>query len=694
MGYNRRNEQMKNRLGKGIISILSVLMLSNSLILPIFGTEVPISEDHDCGNEAKNEVADETASEDISLNYIYLEHQILNKKEEQHLVVSLLGIDGNVEEATLYCTMGLQNEVSIPLQQNVGQALQFTYIPEESGIYTPVRLVYSVSQVEYTMNLTQEVDTSLLQFEVIDDSVIAVGNSEDEDYIAIDENAFVAYEEVCLDNLESIPAVTSKNGPIVIVLDPGHDSQHIGAQGNGLREEDVNLSIANYCKEELEKYNNVIVYMTRTDGSCLNSTSNGACLQARVAYAKSVNADLLVSIHADASTNSSAKGSLAIVAGKSGFNDDVSQITRDAGAMIQEELTKLGLSSRGLYIRWSESSGEEYIYPNGATADWYSITRNSMRAGLPGIIIEHGFITNPQDASQFLSSEVTRRELGVADAIGIANYFGLTKGTDVYDTLTDESTELYTEDTPDIAGFIRNLYESCLDRNPTRAEVSAWLKSVAREHLTGGELTAKFVWSQEFQNKQLSNEEFVEKLYHIYLGRASDPQGKQAWVNQLNSGVSKAEVIQGFELSVEFHNTCAYYGIAQTGGVTKNAKLYTEVADFVADYYRGFLGREPEEEGLEAWTTVLVNGGTAADLTRGFVFSREFMDNNMGSDEFVECLYNTYLQRPSEPSGKQAWVSLLPTMSQNEKENVIRGFLYSEEYRNRCKQYGIDVGSL
>ena len=40
-----------------------------------------------------------------------------------------------------------------------------------------------------------------------------------------------------------------QTGKIVLVLDPGHDDAHSGASGNGLHEEDLNLKIAQYCRQ-------------------------------------------------------------------------------------------------------------------------------------------------------------------------------------------------------------------------------------------------------------------------------------------------------------------------------------------------------------------------------------------------------------------------------------------------------------
>ena len=56
---------------------------------------------------------------------------------------------------------------------------------------------------------------------------------------------------------------------LVIVLDPGHDSTHAGAGGNGVREEKAVLKIGLYLREELNKYQNVKVYMIREGEACV-----------------------------------------------------------------------------------------------------------------------------------------------------------------------------------------------------------------------------------------------------------------------------------------------------------------------------------------------------------------------------------------------------------------------------------------
>ena len=86
----------------------------------------------------------------------------------------------------------------------------------------------------------------------------------------------------------------------VIVLDPGHGGEDPGAIGkSGLREKDIVLSIARETKKRMEGMG-YKVYMTRNEDVFIP-------LGVRVAKARKLNADLFISIHADAFTSPSAR---------------------------------------------------------------------------------------------------------------------------------------------------------------------------------------------------------------------------------------------------------------------------------------------------------------------------------------------------------------------------------------------------
>ena len=99
------------------------------------------------------------------------------------------------------------------------------------------------------------------------------------------------------------PINKKKNSPIIVMLDPGHGGEDPGAIGyNKTREKDIVLQIARRTFNLLKKEPNVKVYMTRNEDVFIP-------LKVRVAKARSLHADLFISIHADAFTSRSVRGS-------------------------------------------------------------------------------------------------------------------------------------------------------------------------------------------------------------------------------------------------------------------------------------------------------------------------------------------------------------------------------------------------
>ena len=233
--------------------------------------------------------------------------------------------------------------------------------------------------------------------------------------------AGVTSETVTNDAASIDLANTNHRAVYTFLIDPGHDGSDVGAKGtlNGVTylERDVNLKIATYLKAELEKYPNVRVYMTRT-GLNLNVDFS------RIgAYAATVNADALISIHNNASDNTDANGALICVP-NANYDKQVYKEANGLGQSILNELVKLGLSNKGLFMRLTANGTK---YPDGSLSDYYSIVRQGKLNHVPGIIVEHAFITNTSDLSKYLSTDAKLKALAQADARGIINYYGLNK---------------------------------------------------------------------------------------------------------------------------------------------------------------------------------------------------------------------------------------------------------------------------
>lgn len=277
---------------------------------------------------------------------------------------------------------------------NEAGQLEFDFEIPEEGTYsiTGLKLVDDGNTYEYSLSdlgLTQE--------------FCASGDTDDDTYDD-DENVYKA------------------GSGLVVVIDAGHGGYDGGAEStfNGVTysEKYMNLKIAQACRDELQKYYGVTVYMTRDDDTFVK-------LGDRTAYAKSVGADVFVSIHNNSSESGAANGATVFYP-NSNYNASIGSTGEGLAQSILNNLTQFGLKNNGVQIRNSESGD---TYADGSLCDYYSVIRGSKKHGFPGLIVEHAFLSNQSDAEKYLNSDAKLTALGVADAKGIAAYYGLSVGT-------------------------------------------------------------------------------------------------------------------------------------------------------------------------------------------------------------------------------------------------------------------------
>lgn len=404
------------------------------------GTQ-PVMESESAGEETQN-----------LLNYLVVDKPYIEQGDIQSIVASVGDENTVVESATLaYHRESDGKTYQADVSEYKDHAMLFKISYEESaetGVYILDSLTYTVDGEVHAVELAKigieakygvntEVE-STADAEVVD-SETEDSTTADIDVVTFDaegnQTSANSIEEAITEQKEELNSgkarisTRSRTRNVVVVLDPGHDSTHAGAQGlNGLHEETLNFKIAQYCKEELQQYSGVTVYMTRNSVACpYPGTSPGEDNAKRVAYAQSVGANVYVSIHLN-SAGASANGAMVFYPNQN-YRSDIGSQGQNLASQVLTQLKALGLKDNGVKIRNSESGD---TYSDGSLADYYGVIRGSKKAGFPGIIIEHAFVTNASDAA-FLSSEANLKKLGQADATGIANYFGLVKGEWVQD---------------------------------------------------------------------------------------------------------------------------------------------------------------------------------------------------------------------------------------------------------------------
>jgi N-acetylmuramoyl-L-alanine amidase len=221
---------------------------------------------------------------------------------------------------------------------------------------------------------------------------------------------------------------------ITIALDPGHGGEDPGALGrSGSREKDVVLAIAKRLKAKLEQQPNMRVMLTR-DGDYF------VPLHVRVQKARKVQADLFVSIHADAWVEPTARGSSVFALSEKGASSTAARWLankENAADLIgginirgqEHQLARVLLDlSTTAQIKDSLKVAREVLGEIGGINRLHK--RSVEQAGfavlkapdIPSILVETAFISNPEEEAK-LTDDGYQDQMADALMNGIKKYF-------------------------------------------------------------------------------------------------------------------------------------------------------------------------------------------------------------------------------------------------------------------------------
>ncbi len=381
------------------------------------------------------------------LNFIMQESDCVQTPGMQNIAASLGTTDTIVEQAKLhYKHRASGEEFTAEAVNTVDNMVRFTmqYTDKtQAGVYELISIFYQSDGKKYQVvfaelgmevsyGVDQETDTEpdeiLIDEEVLEEVEANVVSMDGEGNVVSENSVADVLGDLQQENgmraswKAAAPQATNK----VIVLDPGHDSTHAGARGNGCKEEELVLKIAQYCRTELLKYSGVTVYMTRESNVCPYGGTSADCNASRVDFAASKKASVYVSFHLNSSPSTSPHG-VGVYYPNGSYRPDLGQEGKELAWQIYQNLSALGLATwaDGVLIHNSENNT---LYPDGSLADYLSVIRRSKLAGFPAVLIEHAFLSNAGDVNGFLNTEEKLKNLGVADAKGIAAYYGLSVG--------------------------------------------------------------------------------------------------------------------------------------------------------------------------------------------------------------------------------------------------------------------------
>lgn len=404
------------------------------------GTQEEVNQEEDT---TSNPVDEEQFGDSSMMEYFLVDNPTLTSGSAENFVLSMNDANGYSDfSITVQKTDG--TTFDLEASEQVDKLVKFTkdFSSADKGEYTVTTLHYTYNGGKYYLNFSdlgmdvkfgvdQEYsgyDKTLpdMTQDIVEDDEL---NSAVVQVTSLDDASEEVAEGIKASNPEAAMALVDENSDIAtqanegvtICLDPGHGGNDSGAIGvNNVYEKNLTLKIAQYCKQELEKYNCHVV-MTRTGDT-------NPSLEDRANFAKSQGAQYLISIHLNSAAGGGAVGA-EVYYPNTHWRPDISANGKNVAQAIQSQLVSLGLYDRGIKFRTIDTNiyPDPFRYDDSSVADYYGIIRNAKYNGLTGMIIEHCFINNVSDYNNYLNSDAKLQKLGVADANGIVSALGLTK---------------------------------------------------------------------------------------------------------------------------------------------------------------------------------------------------------------------------------------------------------------------------
>lgn len=408
------------------------------------GTQEEVNQEEDT---TSNPVSEEEQLGDSSMmEYFLVDNPTLTSGSAENFVLSMNDANGYSDfSITVQKTDG--TTFDLEASEQVDKLVKFTkdFSSADKGEYSVTTLHYTYNGGKYYLNFSDlgmdvkfgvdqeysgydetlpDMTQDIVEDDELNSAVVQVTNLDDASE-EVAEGIMASNPETAMALVdENSDIATQANEGVTICLDPGHGGNDSGAIGvNNVYEKNLTLKIAQYCKQELEKYNCHVV-MTRTGDT-------NPSLEDRANFAKSQGAQYLISIHLNSAAGGGAVGA-EVYYPNTHWRPDISANGKNVAQAIQSQLVSLGLYDRGIKFRTIDTNiyPDPFRYDDSSVADYYGIIRNAKYNGLTGLIIEHCFINNVSDYNNYLNSDAKLQKLGVADANGIVSALGLTKASE------------------------------------------------------------------------------------------------------------------------------------------------------------------------------------------------------------------------------------------------------------------------
>ena len=219
--------------------------------------------------------------------------------------------------------------------------------------------------------------------------------------------------------------------PLVVVIDPGHGGEEVGAKGpGGSLEKDVTLAIARKLRAALTNNLGHQVFLTR-------DKDEDVPLDERAAIANNYKADVFLSVHANASRAKAVSGSEVYFLAYQASDDESRRVALAEGGEILPAPASSGGASDLALILWDMAQAE-HLEESSALAsriqeELAGVTGSEGRgvkqapfrvlvgAAMPAVLVEVAFISHPEE-EKLLTSDAYQNKIAAALVRGIRRY--------------------------------------------------------------------------------------------------------------------------------------------------------------------------------------------------------------------------------------------------------------------------------
>ena len=260
-----------------------------------------------------------------------------------------------------------------------------------------------------------------------------------------------------------------------------------------------------------------------------------------------------------------------------------------------------------------------------------------------------------------------------------------------YGITPGEITDLEPMDkNPELAAFVGEIFTEMYGRAPVAKETNIWV-----EFFYSGKEVAptidQIIHSSEFASLAKSDDQTIDALCHVMLGRDASSDEKALYLSYLDNGASMSYVTDKISDSQAFADRCTRLGIAP-GHVTLTQPRDNnyELTSFLTRLYSRFSGNRPGEDDLNKYVNETIEDpGRVREVISQMLSTPESQALLESDDDFLNTVFEVFYGQAPEQEKIQAYkIGLSNGIT---RERVLYSILQDPAFDTKMSEYGIDT---